>query len=187
MKLDTLLHRPTRWLVAWARNWKSHALTLLVFLLAYAAIHLWQTRDLPGGAAPTFSAPMASPQTLGTIDLAQWRASHPGRAVALHFWAEWCPICRMEQDSISRLQQDWPVLGVAMQSGDASRVQAVLRKRQLDWLTAVDPDGTLSHHYGLTSVPAFVVLDAQGHIRFAEIGYTTEAGMRLRLWWAQTF
>jgi thiol-disulfide isomerase/thioredoxin len=174
-------------LQGWLKDWRSHVLTLVTVLLVYAGIHLWQTRDLPGGAAPVFSAPQASAQTLGTIDLAQWRAGHSGRAVALHFWADWCPICRMEQDSISRVQRDWPVLGVAMQSGDASRIQTVLRKRQLDWLTAIDPDGTLARRYGLTSVPAFIVLDAQGRIRFAEVGYTTEAGMRLRLWWAQTF
>jgi thiol-disulfide isomerase/thioredoxin len=187
MKLNTLLHRPAHWLAAWARNWKSHALTLLVFLLAYAAIHEWQTREIPGGTAPAFSAPAAGQSTPGVIHLEDWRQSHAGRAVALHFWADWCPICRMEENSISRLQQDWPVLGVAMRSGDAARVQAVLNRRSLAWLSVVDPDGALAGRYGLSSVPAFIVLDAQGRIRFAEVGYTTEAGMRLRLWWAQTF
>jgi hypothetical protein len=32
-----------------------------------------------------------------------------------------------------------------------------------------------------------VVVDSHGQIRFAEVGYTSEVGMRLRLWWAQTF
>ena len=175
------------WLWAGVRDWRSHVRTLLTLLLVYAGVHLWQTRDLPSGAAPGFSAALASAQTIGSVELAQWRASHPGRAVALHFWADWCPICRLEEGSISAVQQDWPLLGVAMQSGAALQVQAVLRKRQLDWHSAVDPDGALSRRYGLTSVPAFIVLDAQGRIRFAEIGYTSEAGMRARLWWAQHF
>jgi thiol-disulfide isomerase/thioredoxin len=187
MKLDILLHRPARWLVTWARNWKSHALTLLVFLLAYVAIHLWQTREIPGGTAPAFSAPATGRAAPGVIHLDDWRQAHAGQAVALHFWADWCPICRAEENSISRLQQDWPVLGVAMQSGDAALVQSVLNRRSLAWLTVVDPDSSLARRYGLSSVPAFIVLDAQGRIRFAEVGYTTEAGMRLRLWWAQTF
>jgi len=187
MKLNALLRRPAHWLVAWARNWKSHALTLLAFLLAYAAIHAWQTRHLPSGLAPAFGAPAAGKATPTDIRLDDWRQAHAGRAVALHFWADWCPICRMEEGSISALQQDWPVLGVAMQSGDAARVQSVLNRRSLTWLTVVDPDGSLSRRYGLSSVPAFIVLDAQGRIRFAEVGYTTETGMRLRLWWAQNF
>jgi thiol-disulfide isomerase/thioredoxin len=187
MKLDTPLHWPARWLVAWARNWKSHALTVMIFLLAFAGIHLWQTHDIPAGKAPAFNAPATSQASSGVIQLDEWRGRHAGQAVALHFWADWCPICRVEQNSISRLQQDWPVLGVAMQSGDAARVQAVLNRRSLAWLSVVDPDGAITRRYGLSSVPAFIVLDAQGRIRFAEVGYTTEAGMRLRLWWAQTF
>jgi hypothetical protein len=74
-----------------------------------------------------------------------------------------------------------------MQSGDAARVRTVLERRSLDWLSAVDPDGALARRYGLASVPACIVLDAQGRIRFAEVGYTSELGMRLRLWWAQGF
>ena len=180
---------PRLWagLKAWLCDWRSHALTLLVFALVYAGIHGWQTRAIPSGAAPAFATPSATAQTLDTIELDPWRARHPDRAVALHFWAEWCPICRLEEASITALQTDWPVLTVAMQSGEAARVQAVLRQRGLPWQAAVDADGSLSRRYGLGVVPAFVVLDAQGRIRFAELGYTSEAGMRLRLWWAQTF
>lgn len=179
---------PGRWLVQLRKNWKSHAGTLLMFLLLYAGIHAWQTRSVPSGAAPTFSAPAAGPQAAsGSTGFDSWRAAHPGQAVALHFWADWCPICRTEENSVSRISRDWPVLSVAMQSGDAARVQGVLTRRQLDWQTVADPDGQIAKRYGLASVPALVVVDAQGQIRFAEVGYTSEIGMRLRLWWAQTF
>lgn len=182
-----MLQRLWGGLKAWLLDWRSHALTLLVFALVYAGIHSWQTRAIPSGEAPAFVTPSATGQTLGAIELDEWRARHPGRAVALHFWAEWCPICRLEEGSISALQTDWPVLTVAMKSGNAAGVQAVLRQRGLPWQAAVDADGSLSQRYGLGAVPAFIVLDAQGRIRFAELGYTSEAGMRLRLWWAQTF
>lgn len=172
---------------SWLLDWRSHGLTLLMVALIYAGVHLWQTRHLPGGPAPAFSAPLASPHAISRIDLEPWRTAHPSRAVALHFWAEWCPICRLEEGSISAVQHDWPVLGVAMQSGDAARVQAVLTQRGLAWQTAIDADGSITRRYGLSSVPAFIVLDTQGHIRFAEIGYISETGMRLRLWWAQNF
>lgn len=172
---------------SWLLDWRSHGLTLLTAMLVYAGLHLWQTRHLPTGPAPAFSTSLAASQGIGSINLERWRAAHPGRAMALHFWAEWCPICRMEEDSISALQRDWPMLGVAMQSGDTARVQAVLNKRGLPWQSAIDTDGSITRRYGLSSVPAFIVLDAQGQIRFAEVGYTSEIGMRLRLWWAQNF
>jgi thiol:disulfide interchange protein len=178
-----------RWLAQLRQDWKSHLGTLLMFLVLYAGIHAWQTRSVPSGVTPTFSAPAAGPQAgSGTVvDFASWRASHPGQAVALHFWADWCPICRTEENSVSRISRDWPVLSVAMQSGDAARVQGVLSRRQLDWHTAIDADGQIAKRFGLASVPALVVVDAHGQIRFAEVGYTSEVGMRLRLWWAQTF
>ena len=168
----------------WLRDWRAHGLTLGLVLLVYAVLHSWQTWDVPRGAAPAFTAAGAP---AGRIDLEAWRQTHAGRAVALYFWADWCPICRLQQDSVNRLQDDWPVLTLAMQSGDAARVAGVLRQRGLAWTTAIDPDGGIARRYGLGSVPAFIVLDAQGRIRFAEVGLSSETGMRLRLWWAQHF
>jgi len=74
-----------------------------------------------------------------------------------------------------------------MQSGDAAKVRSVLSKRQLNWLTAIDTSGQITKWYGFGGVPAFVVIDANGNIASATMGYTTEIGMRLRLWWASNF
>ena len=49
----------------------------------------------------------------------------------------------------------------------------------------VDDSGALARRLGVQSVPALLVLDAQGHLRAASVGYTSEIGMRLRLWWAR--
>ncbi len=166
-------------------QWKSHLATLALVLAVAWGVNAWQTRHLPDGPAPAFEAPLVGSLTDTQIELERWRGAYPGRAVALHFWAEWCPICRMEEGSITDVQQDWPVLTVAMRSGDAARVQRELQQRGLPWLSAVDADGAIAKRYGLASVPAFVVLDAQGRIRYASVGYTPEWGMRLRLWLAQ--
>ncbi len=179
------LQRAALALWRWLTDWRSHAGTLLLILAVGWGVNAWQTRHIPSGPAPAFSAPLAGAPT--EISLDAWRAQHPGRAVALHVWAEWCPICRMEEGSVSAVQQDWPVLTIAMRSGDAARVARELNARGLPWLTAVDADGSLAARYGLKAVPAFIVLDADGHIRHAAVGYTTEAGMRLRLWLAQRF
>ncbi len=169
------------------KSWKQHLTTLALAWVAIVAVDTWRTRDLPQGPAPDVALVMApSAGATAPTTLAAWRAQHPGQAVAVHFWAEWCSICKLEEPSIASLSTHWPVLGVAMQSGNAEKVSQVQRQRGMPWQTAVDPQGTLSHSWGVRSVPALVVIDAHGQVRFATSGYTPEWAMRLRLWWAQT-
>lgn len=162
----------------------SHLLTVLLVVAVFVGVNAWRTRDAPAGAAPPVAGMLAD----GTLlTLQAWRDQHHGRAVALHFWAEWCPVCRAEAHTVTRVMQDHPVLTIAMQSGSPADVARVLKARRLGWPTLVDADGAIAQHYGLPGVPALVVLDAQGMIRFVEVGYTSEIGMRLRLWWAGRF
>lgn len=163
-------------------RWKSHLLTLLLFVAVLFAVNAWRTQDVPA-MAPDFSGMLSDGNA---ITLGEFRARHPGKPVALHFWAEWCPVCRTEEHSISRLLRDTdtPVLTIAMQSGDAAAVREVLLLRDLDWPVVVDESGVIARTYGLPGVPSFVVIDAQGRVRSTEIGYTSEAGMRIRMWLA---
>lgn len=181
------------------KSWRQHLATLTLAWVAIVAVDTWRTRDLPQGPAPDAALVMApsagaagaagaagSAATPVPTTLAAWRAQHPGQAVAVHFWAEWCSICKLEEPSIASLSTDWPVLGVAMQSGNAEKVAQVQRQRGMAWPTAVDPHGTLSRSWGVRAVPALVVIDPHGQVRFTTSGYTPEWAMRLRLWWAQT-
>ncbi|MCB2038934.1 MAG: redoxin family protein, partial [Ottowia sp.] len=96
----------------------------------------------------------------------------------------WCPICKLEEHSIGRVAGDAPVLGVAMQSGSGANVARVMAQRGLGWPTLVDADGSQARAWGVHAVPAFIVIAPDGRISSASVGYTTEIGMRLRLWWA---
>lgn len=160
------------------RRWLGE---LAVFVLALIAIQWWQSWNVPDGPAPAFEAPFADGRSGG---LGAWRAAHPGQPVAVYFWADWCPICKAQQRGVESVRADWPVLTVAMQSGDAAAVAKVLAERGLQWPTAIDADGRIAATYGLRGVPAIVVIGGDGRIRSVSVGFTTELGMRLRLWWA---
>lgn len=162
-------------------RWRRWAVEIGVFLLVLLAIQWWQARDVPTGPAPAFEAQLADG---GRTSLAAWRGAHPGGPTAIYFWADWCPICKAQEGSVDSVADDWPVLTVAMQSGEAETVSRVLAERGLDWPTVVDADGALASRYGLHGVPALVVLDADGDIRSVSLGYTTGFGLRARLWWA---
>lgn len=159
------------------RNWLSWLRDILILLLLLAAFQWWQTRDLTGAPAP----PLRGLLTDGRpADL----RNYLGQPVLVYFWAEWCPICRAGEGTLDALAQDYTVLTVATQTGDASAVAAYLRRQGLSFPTLVDQSGEWARVWGIRGVPSSYVIDPQGRIGAASIGYTTGIGLRLRLWWA---
>ena len=157
--------------------------TLALIAVLMWAVNAWRTSETPH-QSPNFSAPMLNGQS---FDLKQFQQQHPNQAIALIFWAEWCPICRTEEHSISRLVNDSKlvVIPVATQSGSADEVRRVLNERGYRWNMLLDESGTLLSAFGLAGVPSFLVIDADGRIRHVQTGYTSELGMRVRLWLSQ--
>jgi len=162
-------------------RWRRWALEVLIFVILFAAFQAWQTRNAPRGPAPNFSGPLIDGQP---FDLTAWRQQHPDRAGLIYFWAEWCGICRTTAGTVSNISEDWPVISVAMQSGPANRVAETMQQREYAWPTLADPEAQVFLQYGSRVVPAFFILDPAGNIRAVSVGYTSEIGLRLRLWWA---
>ena len=160
------------------RRWVRWLVELSLFLVIIFGVRTWQQRGMLDGAAPTFEHTALNGQV---VKLADYR----GKPVLLHFWASWCPMCEMEQGSISNLAKEAQVITVAYQSGGADEVKRYLEREQInDWVTVVDDDGKLSEQYGIRGVPTTYVLDANGNIRFHEVGISSEWGLRIRLWLA---
>ena len=60
----------------------------------------------------------------------------------------------------------------------------VMAAKGYRWPTLPDPAAGVLRQFGLAGTPAFVVIDPAGDVRFVSLGYTSELGLRLRLWWA---
>ena len=159
------------------RRW---ILNLALVVAVVLAANWWQTRDLPDGQAPVLSARLVTgePVNLG---------HYHGRVLLVHFWAQWCPICRAEQGTIASIARDFPVLTVAMDSGQAAEVRDQLRREGLKFPTIADADGEIAAAWRVRAVPVSFVIDPEGRIRFRAVGYTTELGLRARLLAAERF
>jgi peroxiredoxin len=107
-----------------------------------------------------------------------------GQPVLVYFWATWCPVCRLEQGGIESLANDYRVVAVAMQSGTPADVSRYAHEHGLRAPIINDPDGTIAATWGVRATPTSFVIDRDGQIRFREVGYTSEIGLRLRLWLA---
>lgn len=168
-RLLAALRDPERW-----RRWLFEFLAILAVV---GAVAVWQNRDLPDGPAP----PLAGVRTDGTAI----KVGAGGTAQLVVFWGSWCPVCRAEEDNIEAIAADWPVISVAMQSGDAATVAQYLQARGLGVVALVDENGALAAGWRVRATPTHFILDPAGHIRFRVVGYATAWGLRLRLWWAQ--
>lgn len=151
---------------------------ILFFVLLYLGVRAYVQRDLVEGQAPHF---ISSTLTGEVVDLAQPRT----RPVLIHFWATWCAICRLEQDSINSIARDHDVISIAMTSGDAMEVRQFIQDEGLSFPVINDPQGELARRYGVRGVPTSFVVNSKGMITAVERGYTTEWGLRLRLWWSR--
>jgi hypothetical protein len=110
-----------------------------------------------------------------------WLAAQRGKAFGIYVWSDQCKACLRMTGGIRALGEDWPVLGIATQSGGRARVQRYLATHKLDIPTLSDPDGRLAALFGLQDAPGFIVVDAKGEVATVKQGYVTEAGMRFRL------
>lgn len=162
-------------------RWRRWALEISIFIVVFFAFQAWQLRDTVRGPAPEFSGQQLDGSHFA---LAQWQATHAGKPVLLYFWAEWCPICKTTSGSVTSIADDWPVMSIATQSGDALAVGREMRERNYGWPTVIDTDGSIMKQFALPGVPGFVIIAPDGNIRFVSVGYTSEIGLRLRLWWA---
>lgn len=160
------------------------ALKILVILLIYMGVQAWFQRDLINRVAPTGVAPLIQVNDIAG-QAVQW-SSYADRPVLVHFWGTWCSVCAAERPTINAVDKNWDVLSIALQSGDNQALTAFLQEHQINWRTVNDPDGGLSRQYAVKAVPTSFILK-NGRIIFAQRGYITGIGLRLRLLAAKHF
>lgn len=163
MKLDKKVYR-------WA-------IELILILVIISAVRFWQQRDVVSGIAPNISGVMLNGDS---FDLYKNKT----RPLLVHFWATWCPVCSLEQSNIENISKDNFIVTVSMQSGDDNELREFMKNEKLSFNVINDENGALSKLYNIRGVPVSFIINKDNKIEFIEVGYTTEIGLRLRLWWA---
>jgi len=149
---------------------------IAVFALVFFGVRYYQQSDMPRGKAPVVAG-----ITLSGDHVSIEKSAKP---VLLHFWASWCRICEWEHDTIASIARDYAVISVAIQSGNDKEVKSYVEKNGLVIPVINDESGQIAMDYGVRGVPSSFIIDRNGVIRAVEVGFTSEIGLRLRLWWA---
>ncbi len=150
---------------------------ITLILIVISAVRFWMQRDVVSGIAPNISAVMLDGKY---FDLYQ----NKDRPILVHFWASWCPVCKLEQSNIENIAKDHSVVTIAMQSGDDHEISQFMQQEELSFNVINDDKGLWSKIYNIKGVPVSFIVNNNNKIEFVEVGYTTELGLRMRLWWA---
>lgn len=169
-------HSILRTVTAPGPRWRVWLLQLVLFAAVYGGVVLYRSQDVATGVAPDFSALTLDGQHVSIRGL-------QGRPVLLHFWASWCSICRFEQSSIDAIAREHTVVTVASYSGGHQEIADYVKAQAIHAPVVVDEQGELARRYGVRGFPTTLIIDSAGIIRDVQIGYTSEWGLRLRLWY----
>ena len=152
------------------------AILLLMVMTVSVAVNLYKTWNVQRGPAPEL--------LYASIDGKPVMAQPADEPMLVHFWATWCPVCSLEHGSIESISKDYPVVTVAMQSGNEEEIKQFMKNEGLSFTVISDEFGEISKQWSVRGVPASFIIAPDGNIRFVEVGYTSEIGLRARLWWA---
>ena len=158
---------------AFFTGWRKLLLEIVVIAIIFFGLRYYQNQDVLKGQALPIEGVLLDQSRL------DW-AKYQGKPLLIHFWATWCSICKFEEDSIQSISKDYNVLTIAAWSDDTL---AYMQKQGLDFPVLEDADGIWANRYGIKAVPATFIVNADGYIDFIESGYSSETGLRLRLWW----
>ncbi len=150
---------------------------LILIVILIVLLQMFMQRDMRSGDVPGLPT-----KTVNGMDTAGLIMNKPA---IIYFWGSWCGICSSIQGTISVVLQDYAGVTVALRSGDNADVLNYLQSKHLDWQVINDNEGALAKAFGVSAVPAVFIIGEDGKISFITLGYVTEMGLRLRMWWLE--
>jgi cytochrome c biogenesis protein CcmG/thiol:disulfide interchange protein DsbE len=160
--------------------WPLAIFLLLVGFLA-AGLKL-NPREVPsplvGKLAPAFELPLLQ-QPEKRFSPADMR----GKVWLLNVWASWCETCREEHPLLLNLakQNLMPILGLNYKDKGDDAQRWLKQFGDPYQFSVVDANGRIGIDYGVYGVPETYLIDAEGVIRFKQIGALTPAVMEQKI------
>lgn len=106
------------------------------------------------------------------------------KPLLIHFWATWCPICKIEAPNIQELSKGYNVLTIAVNSSNNDNIKQYLKKQNVTFKVLNDIDYSIAKKFNIEVYPTTLIYDKNHNLIFSEVGYTSTVGLKLRMWWA---
>ena len=144
-------------------------------LLPTLALLAFTSLALPAAAAVTAQA--AAPDfTLRSAEGRNLRLQEQrGQVVLVNFWASWCGPCKQEMPHLSRIYDKYRSSGFTLLAvnidDDARHGAATAAKWGLKFPVLLDEQKAVTRLYDLGAMPATVLIDRDGRVRYLHRGY----------------
>jgi cytochrome c biogenesis protein CcmG, thiol:disulfide interchange protein DsbE len=154
---------------------------LVVVGFLYAGLRL-DPREVPspliGKPAPVFDLPVLEQPGKRFVP-----ADMKGKVWLLNVWASWCVTCREEHPLLVELSRKklLPILGLNYKDKDPQALEWLKRFGDPYDFSVVDADGRIGIDYGVYGVPETYLIDADGVIRYKQIGAITPAVLEQKI------
>jgi len=165
-------------------NIKKIIREIVVFAVAFFIISnilsYFNAPKLSSNKLPYFSA-----TTIGG-KLFSSQAKHH-KPLLIHFWATWCPICKIENSSISALSSKFDVITVAESSGSNKKIKKFLQQHHLKFRVINDKNGLIASLFKVKAFPSSFIYNPKNKLKFVDVGYSSYLGLYARLLYSGVF
>ena len=144
-------------------------LTILVLLAACSsgAATEGPAVETLSGVAPALGGETLTGEVLDPADLA-------GHVLVVNLWATWCGPCEREQPILAEAARAHQAGGVAFlgidERDDPDAARRWLERYDVPYPSLSDPSGYLAYRFGAPFLPATIVIDADGRLRYRVVG-----------------
>jgi thiol-disulfide isomerase/thioredoxin len=116
------------------------------------------------------------------LDVSEWLGEEPidvdqsfGKVVFIVFWSTWCPSCQKEIPHLNKLYEEFSATDLVMLSvtknnrgQTTEKVKSFIKDKGIRFPVGIDIGGKSSKNYRASSIPAGVLIDKNGIIRWQD-------------------
>lgn len=156
-------------LLGWA---KQLLLWLLLVIVVTSVVDIWRGKDIPRDNLPQLQGITLEGTEVDIGLLSQ------DQAVLVYFWGTWCPVCNFVSPAVNQMSAHYPVVTVAMNSGEDEKLKKYLQHQGYGFDTINDNDSKIARDWSLQVTPTLMVFK-DGELKYYTTGFTSLPG----IWW----
>lgn len=156
---------------------KEILISLSLFLIIYTAFTLHKSPKVPDNPVLTLTDIHGTSYDINTMS--------QNSPVLVYFWGSWCHICKHTTPNVLNISQDYPVIAVAVNSGNDLAISQFLNQysKPNNFTVINDMNGNYFNEWQGQVTPSFVIID-KGKITQRFIGIQPTPILKARMAWA---